>query len=613
MSQLKKIFHRYKRLTPLFLLILATFFVSLIHYNYGWIPHDEGLLHGCAERIKNGELPHIDFYAGYTGFIFYYINFLHNLFGNNILSARYPLIILNVGIIVLVYFIVKRFSDNFAFLAGLLCLAWGMNNYFAPLPSWYCLFFGLLSLYILIAHYQKKRRARYLFLSGLVIGFSFLFKQSIGIYNLLAFLTYLCLEYLPADHNKNKLTHFLTASCYLFIIFVLIFIINLTINTEPLWFTLFLSLSFISFAFITIKINKKEQNAADMNYIFIKKFAAATAGFASACLPFLSIFSAKGELIGFFKSFFTIKSIYSRFISVPVYTDISDVTLGFLILLLWLKFIKTFFKIPAAALIILLIYPLFYGEIKIFKMLWDLLTLIPLFSIFCSAIMMPKLRVVNKTQSSFLLLTLFSFFFYLIIIPYGYSLYYIYFIPFSIILLLYSVSINKNIALFNIKIVKIILVIFIISGIYFNEKYRILIGGVAKRPAMKTGYELLDLPRGQIYVPKNDSIVYKRLSDIINYYTKPGEFIFAYTECSEIYYIFQRNNPCWHVYADITKEIEPYEEILRKIIKKKVNLVIINGYAESYIPSEERKRFLEKLAELYPLKYDIGRFCVRIK
>lgn len=602
------------------LIILATA-VSLLHYNCDWIPHDEGLIHCGAENIDNGKLPHIDFYAGYTGFLYYYINLLHKIFGNNILSSRYPLILLNAGIIMLVFSIGRVLFRKFSFLVALFCLSWGMNNYFASLPSWYCLFFGLLSLYILIYPYQKKNTLYYLFLSGLVAGVSFLFKQSLGIYNLLAILAYLCSEYLISPRSRGKLSIFLTTCCFAFLATIIIFVTSLTFSSEPIWFTLLLILFFIGTTYFVIKNRNTAQRSAEAHYNFIAKLIVVLSGFIAINVPFFYTYFTQGFFLQVSKLIlFTAKSISLKFISVPVYTDISPISIGTLIIMLCsVVFIKrTISKILTVAAPFGIIFIL-YGQISLFKTLWDLVTLLPVVTfLFCFMFLFAPSSYKsknNKEAKTFLTLAFFSFFFYLVIVPYGYALYYLYCIPFFIILLVFQVNnFVKNNKLKSIhNVLYFILCFFIVLGFFLNEKYRIQIGGAAPRAVKSKDYELLTFEKGNIYITKYQHRIYKVLQTIINQYTNPGTYIFTYTECPEIYYLFERKNPCWHIYADITQEIESYDDILKKLKEKNVNLIILNTRAESYILSKNRNRFLNELVSLYPIRYQVGRFLVGIR
>jgi hypothetical protein len=159
------------------LLIVMTLSIGYMatHLKRGWVPHDEGTLGQCAERVLNGQLPHRDF-DDYTGGL----TFLHALafreLGISSASMRFVLFVFFVPWVSAVYYAASRFCSAYSAAAvTLLAMAWSVPNYPGPMPSWYNLFFATFGIAAILRHLEAGTR-RWLFLAGLCGGLSVLAK-----------------------------------------------------------------------------------------------------------------------------------------------------------------------------------------------------------------------------------------------------------------------------------------------------------------------------------------------------------------------------------------------------------------------------------------------------
>jgi hypothetical protein len=166
-------------------LLLAVLIVSALyvtwHLGRGWVPHDEGTLGQSAVRILQGELPHRDFDEAYTGGLTYLNAAAFRLLGTRLFTLRLVLFAVFLAWVPAVFYIASRLLRPVA-AAGmtLLCVAWSLPNYPAPLPSWYNLFlavFGVAALF----RWLEDRRRRWLVLAGIAGGISVIVKV-IGLY-----------------------------------------------------------------------------------------------------------------------------------------------------------------------------------------------------------------------------------------------------------------------------------------------------------------------------------------------------------------------------------------------------------------------------------------------
>ena len=71
-------------------------------------PHDEGLMLQAGERIADGQLPYRDFYANYGPGQYFLVGGLDVLFGPSLLTWRIVRVLLDAGVAVLAYALVRR-------------------------------------------------------------------------------------------------------------------------------------------------------------------------------------------------------------------------------------------------------------------------------------------------------------------------------------------------------------------------------------------------------------------------------------------------------------------------------------------------------------------------
>ncbi|MEP6729418.1 MAG: hypothetical protein ABJE10_02215 [bacterium] len=174
------------------LLALSAVYVSL-HLDRGWYLVDDGALAHPAERVLQGELPHRDFDDVYTGGLAYLNAAAFRLFGTTLWSMRLVLFAVFLTWVPAVFYIASRFAGLLAAASmTLLCVAWSIPNYPAPMPSWYNLFlatFGVAALF----RYLECRRRRWVVIAGVVGGFSVLVKV-VGLYYVAGVLLFLIFQ-----------------------------------------------------------------------------------------------------------------------------------------------------------------------------------------------------------------------------------------------------------------------------------------------------------------------------------------------------------------------------------------------------------------------------------
>jgi hypothetical protein len=151
----------------------------------GWVPHDEGMLGEAAERVRLGNLPHVDYQEMYTGGLSLLHSLAFRVFGSDLLHLRWVLYGAAALGQILIYAILRRFAEPVgAAFASVLALTWSFPNYFASLPSWWVLLCAVACVWAFI-RYTETELLRYAALAGLAAGLSIAFKQT-GLYVLVA-------------------------------------------------------------------------------------------------------------------------------------------------------------------------------------------------------------------------------------------------------------------------------------------------------------------------------------------------------------------------------------------------------------------------------------------
>jgi hypothetical protein len=167
------------------LLVVASIAYLVYFIPRGWVPHDEGMIGQSAERVMNGEIPHVDYEEPYTGGLTMLYAAIFRMFGINLLYFRYALFAGAALAQVLVYVILRRFLGPVgAGLGAVLSAVWSFANYFAGLPSWWVLICALVALWGYI-RYVETSNLRFLVVAGIAVGLSVLVKQT-GVYLVVA-------------------------------------------------------------------------------------------------------------------------------------------------------------------------------------------------------------------------------------------------------------------------------------------------------------------------------------------------------------------------------------------------------------------------------------------
>lgn len=158
--------------------------VGMFAINKFWFPYDDGIALTSSELILRGEVPYKDFIIQYTPLQYYIIAFLFKVFGVNHLVARFYIVVLYMGITGFAFYAAREICRDIriAYLCWAVCAVSLVPRLGTNLSvTWLALalaYGAIFSFYM----YAKMEKGRYLAMSGLLSGLTFLAKQDMGAY-----------------------------------------------------------------------------------------------------------------------------------------------------------------------------------------------------------------------------------------------------------------------------------------------------------------------------------------------------------------------------------------------------------------------------------------------
>ena len=161
------------------------------HDRFWWAP-DEGNYAHVAERVLDGEVLHADVQDIHPG----YINFTNAaalaLFGRELVSMRYPLVLLGVAQCLIMLLILRPAGPFTAAVGATATTALGFIQFLNPTAHWYCLFLVIALAGVL---HLAPRDARWrLPAAGAIVMTAVLFRQLSGVLIAMGAVTWLLLD-----------------------------------------------------------------------------------------------------------------------------------------------------------------------------------------------------------------------------------------------------------------------------------------------------------------------------------------------------------------------------------------------------------------------------------
>ncbi|MBI5144222.1 MAG: glycosyltransferase family 39 protein, partial [Candidatus Omnitrophica bacterium] len=157
-------------------------------------------------RLLAGEIPYKDFFiVMYPPGQIYILGAIFKLFASSLIAGRIYTVSISAVISMLVFFITRILTANpavsiFSWLMVLTSLSPRLGA--IPSPIWPGMLLGILSIYIFI-RYLKNPKSSSIFIAGLAVGATILFRHDIGIFAALSILLPLLIEALNKKSVKN--------------------------------------------------------------------------------------------------------------------------------------------------------------------------------------------------------------------------------------------------------------------------------------------------------------------------------------------------------------------------------------------------------------------------
>lgn len=298
-----------------FAVLGVSLFLSLTFYNQTMYGPDDGYYAYIAERINQGALYGRDVTGFHPGYIHYFHAFVTSLFGENFLSLRYPLIIITLLQTALAFLMFKDKSVVLASLAALTVSCFSFILFPNPAANWYCTFLIVAGLFII--QKLKSKPDLSVFLIGIIIGLSFMFRHLSGIFIAGGFMMYIVSSLIFDANDKDTKPRAIDVATMRAVLIALIapFIIYiLFLSRGP---DLFAQLTFALWPVLYVVLLWQTSSNAPAANTLIRTIAIALFGSICAVLPMIILQGINGNLGGW------ITSIIDQSMSIPA-TSIED-------------------------------------------------------------------------------------------------------------------------------------------------------------------------------------------------------------------------------------------------------------------------------------------------
>ncbi len=161
---------------------------------------EEGLFALQSERLLQGLLPNVDYICAYLGGTVFYNALWLKVLGTSVFSIRVGLLCLIVLFLLSVFHLAKKLMNPFwAHLTTLFVLATTLSLYPAVGANWYALFFSFFAFLVWtrpLSDGSIRHRWGWFLGAGVLVGISFLMKQTVGLYSAFSFFLILMLAHL---------------------------------------------------------------------------------------------------------------------------------------------------------------------------------------------------------------------------------------------------------------------------------------------------------------------------------------------------------------------------------------------------------------------------------
>ncbi len=163
-------------------LLISVLFSAVVYYIFHdmfWYGPDEGAYAHVAERMLDGEVLSRDVKDIHAGYVNYVNALAMALFGETLLSMRYPLVAMGLVQAALVYLLVAPSGRVMGVAAAVVLTSLSTVQYLNPTANWYALFLTIVL--IVLLDRPRESAGKWLELIGFLLITLFLFRQLSGV------------------------------------------------------------------------------------------------------------------------------------------------------------------------------------------------------------------------------------------------------------------------------------------------------------------------------------------------------------------------------------------------------------------------------------------------
>jgi len=179
---------------------VVTIIVVYFHDRFWWAP-DDGAYAYIAQRLLHGDVLSADVQDIHPG----YVHFIHaaamGIFGEDVVSLRYPLALLTVLQAAIVYLLLLSRGTMAAFAGSMATGALSFVQFLNPSANWYVLFVAFAVIACL--YWLKPGLTRY-FIVGFLLALAFLLRQLSGIFLAMGAIAWLLSQPVAAECRERS-------------------------------------------------------------------------------------------------------------------------------------------------------------------------------------------------------------------------------------------------------------------------------------------------------------------------------------------------------------------------------------------------------------------------
>ncbi|GAC1491058.1 MAG: hypothetical protein NVS1B5_15980 [Gemmatimonadaceae bacterium] len=603
------------RLLLLVVVALSAFYVAW-HLGRGWVPHDEGALGLSAVRVLQGELPHRDFDDLYTGGLTYANAAAFRLFGTTLITMRLVLFAVFLAWVPAVFYIASRLARPAAAAAiTLLCVAWSLPNYPAPLPSWYNLFltvFGAAALF----RWLEVRRPRWLVAAGVAGGLSLLVKV-VGLYFVAGTLLFLLFEahqesrslYRESARPGRLYSSFTTVCLLLFSAALVTLVRNQFDPAEVVQFVVpgTLVAGFLIWKEWAEPAGDSRTRFATMARLVFPFLLGVGLPVALFLIPF-----ARGDALGaLFHGVFLLPA--KRF----GVANFSMLPLSSMLTLLPVALLFAAGRLAAGRItreqilylvLALAAYLLATGsEANLYRRVWHAARGILPVLVLLGIVVLAKVRAADAEspllRSRTMLLVSVAAICTLVQFPFSAPIYFCYVAPLVALLAVALLSYARPMAPAVPAALTAFLLAFAVMRVNTGTIFAM---GLSYEPYPRT--ESLGLSRGGIEVPIKEAETYRAAVKVLRHHVR-GDYTWASPDCPEVYFLSGLRNPTRSLFDFFDDERGRTARILTSLDQHRVTAIALNSAPE--FSARISGDLLAELERRYPFATNVGKFQIR--